>query len=133
VTPRPNFLVFLGDRYGWRPLPYEISSEEFKRLEAAIHNTVEHQLINRWYQPDKNAVPPVYCLQSRTGEYIDDPAWRAIERQLLKVLLRAATDAALAQGERLKYGCSATEQEIVHGALSVPDAADHVFGFMRRI
>jgi hypothetical protein len=22
VTPRPNFIVLLGDRYGWRPLPF---------------------------------------------------------------------------------------------------------------
>ena len=25
VSPRPNFLVLLGDRYGWRPLPEEVS------------------------------------------------------------------------------------------------------------
>ncbi len=24
TTPRPNFIVLLGDRYGWRPLPVEI-------------------------------------------------------------------------------------------------------------
>ena len=24
TTPRPNFMVILGYRYGWRPLPYEI-------------------------------------------------------------------------------------------------------------
>ena len=24
VTPRPNFIVLLGDRYGWLPLPSQI-------------------------------------------------------------------------------------------------------------
>lgn len=24
VTPRPNYIVLLGDRYGWRPLPFAI-------------------------------------------------------------------------------------------------------------
>src|SRR5215211_7511778 len=24
VTPRPNFIILLGDRYGWRPIPDEI-------------------------------------------------------------------------------------------------------------
>ena len=27
VTPRPNCIVLLGDRYGWRPLPFEIQSD----------------------------------------------------------------------------------------------------------
>lgn len=30
VTPRPNFVVLLGDRYGWRPLPDEIPATEFE-------------------------------------------------------------------------------------------------------
>jgi hypothetical protein len=25
ISPRPNFLILLGNRYGWRPLPEEIS------------------------------------------------------------------------------------------------------------
>ena len=36
ITPRPNFIVLLGDRYGWRPLPPEIEAGEFGRLIAAI-------------------------------------------------------------------------------------------------
>src|SRR5512137_803561 len=32
VSPEPNFLILLGDRYGWRPLPEEITPEEFERL-----------------------------------------------------------------------------------------------------
>ncbi len=34
VTPRPNFLVLLGDHYGWRPLPPQIPAEEFDALAA---------------------------------------------------------------------------------------------------
>src|SRR5687767_1290629 len=30
VTPRPNFIALLGDRYGWRPLPYEIPALEYE-------------------------------------------------------------------------------------------------------
>jgi len=29
---RPNFIVLLGDRYGWQPLPSRISAEEFERV-----------------------------------------------------------------------------------------------------
>src|SRR5262245_15580630 len=30
VTPRPNFILLLGERYGARPLPYEIPAGEFE-------------------------------------------------------------------------------------------------------
>ena len=33
ISPEPNFLVLLGDRYGWRPLPEAISQVEFEALE----------------------------------------------------------------------------------------------------
>ncbi len=32
VSPRPNFLILLGDRFGWRPLPYAIPADEFEHL-----------------------------------------------------------------------------------------------------
>ncbi len=32
TSPKPNFIVLLGDRYGWRPLPYEIPADEFERI-----------------------------------------------------------------------------------------------------
>ena len=35
ISPRPNFLILLGNRYGWRPLPEEISVAEFQALKRA--------------------------------------------------------------------------------------------------
>jgi uncharacterized protein DUF4062 len=32
ITRRPNFIALLGARYGWRPLPAEISADEFDNL-----------------------------------------------------------------------------------------------------
>src|SRR5947208_10491818 len=32
VSPRPNFIVLLGERYGWRPLPAAIPVDEFEQL-----------------------------------------------------------------------------------------------------
>ena len=40
VSPEPNFLVLLGNRYGWRPLPEEISVDEFQALERAAAQVV---------------------------------------------------------------------------------------------
>lgn len=34
--PQPNFIVLLGDRYGWRPLPSRIDESEFNDLKALI-------------------------------------------------------------------------------------------------
>ena len=30
TSPRPNFIVLLGDCYGWRPVPFEILADEFE-------------------------------------------------------------------------------------------------------
>ena len=35
TSPEPNFLILLGNRYGWRPLPEVISVEEFEKLKTA--------------------------------------------------------------------------------------------------
>jgi len=35
ISPKPNILILLGDRYGWRPLPEEITAEEFEALACA--------------------------------------------------------------------------------------------------
>jgi hypothetical protein len=32
VTPRPNFLVLLGDRYGWCLLPPRVPADELEAL-----------------------------------------------------------------------------------------------------
>ena len=193
VTPRPNFIVLLGDRYGWRPLPYEIPASEFEEIERHITDVEEKRLLNTWYKRDDNAVPPVYCLQRRTGksviangvkqsplpvDYEDHAIWeKKVERPLRMALLNAANkidcfvvpprnddsslrpvneggmsqSSELAKGkqflrsviasetkqsptiDRLKYTASATEQEIYHGALKVPDAKEHVFCFFRKI
>jgi len=60
VTPRPNFIVLLGDRYGWRPLPFAIPADEFEVIEVRISDANDRALVHRWYKRDDNAVPPVY-------------------------------------------------------------------------
>jgi Domain of unknown function (DUF4062) len=137
-TPRPNFLVLLGDRYGWRPLPEEIPTDEFERLSERL-TPEERSLLGGeenaegWYRRDGNAVPPVYCLRPRGGIFAGYAAWeRLVERPLQNALCRAAEEAGLQGAARARYTASATEQEIWRGALDVPDAAEHVFCFFRQ-
>jgi hypothetical protein len=37
ISPKPNFIILMGDRYGWRPLPYEIPNAEFQQILKEIH------------------------------------------------------------------------------------------------
>jgi len=49
----PNFLVMLGERYGWVPLPCVIESVEFEALYTLI-NEEEKKNLNKWYIKDFN-------------------------------------------------------------------------------
>src|SRR5688572_7062594 len=105
VTPRPNFLILLGDRYGWRPLPYEIPAEEFEAIAQGVPDIHERALLEHWYRKDENAVPPVHRLQPREvetssgGGSTQEPdaageaaaaAWGRTERELRRILARAS-------------------------------------------
>jgi len=129
---KPNFIVLLGDRYGWCPLPYEIPASEFEEIERRVNDSSTHELLATWYRRDDNAVPPVYCLQRRTGEFVDLSVWEErVERPLRAALLEAVAGMDLPEDDRLKYDSSATEQEIVRGAMKVEDAREHIFCFFR--
>ncbi|MFY9573559.1 MAG: AAA family ATPase [Blastocatellia bacterium] len=133
VTPRPNFIVLLGDRYGWRPLPAETPAAEFEEILDGIESRIDLNLLKRWYRRDDNAVPAAYLLQPRDGEYESPSKWESIEHQLRTILLDGIEKVALLETETLKYIRSATEQEIISGLFNVPDAHQHVFCFFRKI
>ncbi|MGQ0734254.1 MAG: AAA family ATPase [Acidobacteriota bacterium] len=150
VTPRPNFLVLLGDRYGWRPLPPEIPADEWHLIVQHFRDQGETgerrlRMLEAWYSLDENARaggnPPGACvLASRasdergTDRYEDGQVWESeVERPLRAILEDAVTALRFDEWRRLKYGGSATAQEIARGALGVRDAAEHVFCFFRTI
>jgi WD40 repeat protein len=132
TSPRPNFIVLLGDRYGWRPLPAEIPADEFEKIIAKVAKD-EKVLLEKWYRRDDNALPPVYCLQPRSGEFVEYKAWEKVENNLRQTFLSAIEKLAFSADATLKYTASATDQEIVAGALKVTDADEHVFCYFRGI
>jgi hypothetical protein len=145
TSPKPNFIVLLGDRYGWRPLPAEIPAAEFEEIltrvtpderELLLWADVQPNDKKGWYRRDDNAVPAVYCLQprQRQSELADYAAWeKKVERPLRRALLAATAGMNLSPEQRLKYEASATEQEINAGAIKAHDAREHVFCFFRSI
>jgi hypothetical protein len=134
TSPRPNFIILLGQRYGWCPLPPQINAVEFESLLAVLPDP-DRQHLKQWYRCDNNAVPAEYYLQPREGSFKEGEAWAKEEWELRTLLIGAINCIGWANTDarRLKYEASATHQEILHGALQVRDTIDHVFGFFRNI
>jgi hypothetical protein len=56
--------VFLGQKYGYRPIPTYILSSELQMLRDDLANSgADPVLLDTWYRKDSNAVPPVSVLQ----------------------------------------------------------------------
>ena len=88
TSPEPNFLILLGNRYGWRPLPEVISVEEFEKLKTAAQQIQSEpvdpakqltdqqtkllkravNVLDEWYLLDENAKP--FGEKFPIGEYI---------------------------------------------------------------
>jgi small GTP-binding protein len=136
ISPRPNFIFILGDRYGSRPLPPEIMASEFDAILYSISGTQEEQnharsLLTTWYREDKNATPPLYQLIPRENDYQKNDIWGPIEQQINYVFQNTVSRMNFDPKSSAKYLCSITEQEIIKGVFEVPDAKAHVFGFIR--
>lgn len=132
-TPRPNFLIILGERYGWRPLPYQIPASEFAAIVAHVADQADLALLADWYLRDENAVPAAFVLQPRQDEFRERSRWEPVEQELRRVLTSGLAVAELGESAAFKFWASATEQEISYGALKVPDAHEHVLCFLRTI
>ncbi len=142
VSPRPNFLILLGERFGWRPLPAAIPADEFERL--LPHLTESEKTLacwqesntepTGWYRRDDNAIPPQFLLQPRQrgSRFEVYDTWESqVERPLVAALERAALAAGLSPAEMVKYSLSATGQEIELGTMQAADAPGHVLAFLR--
>jgi hypothetical protein len=103
---------------------------EFDALLQHIPAGDGRSLAGQWYRLDENAVPPEYCLLTRTGEFVTPTAWHLVEQTLHQTLAQAARVAGLPETE--KYEASATHQEILAGLGNTQADRQHVFGFVRR-
>ncbi len=128
---KPNFIVLLGERYGWRPLPARIEAKEFDAILGRIPDAGERTLVENWYRRDENAVPPEYLLKPRSGEFVDRDRWQKIEEKLGRFLRRAAQAAGLPSEALVPYLASATHQEILKGLGATKQDREHVFAFFR--
>lgn len=121
-SPKPNFIILLGERNGWIPLPEELSLKEAETVQQqATYN--ELQIFNHWYRIDTNQLPePIVLLQPRYGDFIDNDKWEHEAYLPLKNLFDRV----------FKKSISATALEISHGIRTMEDA-QYVTAYFRSI
>nr|XP_018912430.1 PREDICTED: NACHT and WD repeat domain-containing protein 2 isoform X2 [Bemisia tabaci] len=147
----PNFVVFLGQKYGYRPIPTYILSSELQMLrdELAAGGT-DVTLLDTWYRKDANAVPPVSVLQPISSILInfnnkrvpklqqhDQAVWWDTLAKMQKLLRKAAQ--SLANSGKIdkdimhNYFMSVTEREVINGILNVKNTKNHCLAYVRYI
>lgn len=147
----PNFVVFLGQKYGYRPIPtYILASELAQFREVLLTMGQEVVLLDTWYKKDSNAVPPVCILQPISSILVnfnnkrvpklqqEDQAkwWDTLDR--MQKLLRKAATTLFAQGQldfdsMHNYLMSVTEREVIRGILNVRNTKNHCLAYVRYI
>ncbi len=136
ISPKPNFLILLGEKYGWQPIPEIIPEGEMEQISRTLKGN-DKSLIERWYERDDNALPPEYVLQPRKDDNADYSSWEPVERELRKILRNSVSILNFRTEQKARYFASATHQEIIRGALNVPEGIEnpekHVFAFSRTI
>ncbi|HOT97085.1 MAG TPA: AAA family ATPase [bacterium] len=140
ASPRLNFVILLGERYGWRPLPSIIPLKEMESIAASL-SPAEYELLlwhedqdpraPGWYRLDANSVPPVYLLQPRQGLFEDQANWDPLEKRLHDLFTKSIGN--LPGRCQVRYTASVTEQEIHAGLFDMPEATDHVTCYFRQI
>ncbi|CAF0870188.1 unnamed protein product [Adineta ricciae] len=149
VSVGPNFVVFLGQKYGYRPLPTKIEGAEFALI-LSVSSPVDAKLLKQWYKLDSNNIPNLYCLQPVSSIFTnftnkahprlmeeDQSQWWETMGKLNRAVRSAAFE-LLKKGDfsaqdNHRYNWSVTEQEVVRGILNAKDTVDHTLAFFRHI
>lgn len=122
--------AFIGDRYGNRPIPATVPSSDFDSILMQVQSEDQRALFISSYRLDKNAVPPVYLLQSSVQS---ETSQQTVEDGLRDIFTVAAQKAAEKGAIRFAhpYSASITEQEIWNGVLLNDEPEMHCLVFVR--
>ncbi|MBN1568326.1 MAG: DUF4062 domain-containing protein [Acidobacteria bacterium] len=77
ITPRPNFIIMLGDRYGWQPLPLQIPAVEFEEI-----------------MPHLSADEVALLIRDENSD-ADSPTWQGTTEPILHPPERSASQSIL--------------------------------------
>eukprot|EP00294_Goniomonas_avonlea_P005636 CAMPEP_0114566320 /NCGR_PEP_ID=MMETSP0114-20121206/14820_1 /TAXON_ID=31324 /ORGANISM="Goniomonas sp, Strain m" /LENGTH=838 /DNA_ID=CAMNT_0001752705 /DNA_START=98 /DNA_END=2613 /DNA_ORIENTATION=+ len=138
----PNFLCLLGQRYGRRPFPTIIPSDEFDVLLEAAYNMNASSgaaLVAKWFQADNNRVPPVHMLLPIKTLLPDFEKPRSADRQRWQVEFKTlyqtieAASSFLDPERRARYTRSVTAREVEAGVLNAVDTRANSFALLRKL
>lgn len=129
-SPKPNFLLMIGEYYGWVPLPFVIKKSEFEQF-LPVCSPEDRKLLEQWYWFDENTTGGEYYLRPRQGEYERTEKWNQEQERLQRILIEAARMCHLPSQDMIRYTASATEQEIIEGFLGDPDICDNTIAVFR--
>lgn len=147
----PNFVVFLGQKYGYRPIPtYILSSELLMLRDDLAAAGIDVQLLDMWYKKDSNAVPPISVLQPISSILVnfnnkrvpklqaeDQAVWWDTLGKMQKLLRKAAhslyTQNKIDKDAMHNYFMSVTEREVINGVLNVKNTKNHCLAYVRYI
>lgn len=136
LSPKPNFVLLLGQRYGYIPIPEVIPNSLYGKIRDFFTQDIESEpllLWDNWYQQDSNDLERKWLTKPHDEcNGYSDPS---IQGALKKGLKRAAEslDLNLSEGEKCDLTGSATEQEIQKGIFDQAGSSDHVFVWRRVI
>lgn len=148
----PNFVTFLGQKYGYRPIPTYIEAKEFTNLCDALKDLQisEVDLLYTWYKEDTNAIPSTFILQPISSILIhfnnkkepelmakDQSTWWSTLTKLQKVLRIAAchlhSKGIMNDEEKHNYIMSVTEREVINGVLKLKETRNTCLAYVRHI
>ncbi|XP_043227949.1 NACHT and WD repeat domain-containing protein 2-like isoform X1 [Amphibalanus amphitrite] len=147
----PNFVVFLGQKYGYRPIPTYIVASEFVMLrDALLAMGTDVTLLDTWYMKDTNAVPAIYILQPISSILInfnnkrvpklqqeDQATWWDNMCKMQKLFRKAAqtlySTNKIDHEAMHNYFMAVTEREVIRGILSVKNTKNHCLAYVRYI
>lgn len=129
ISPKPNFIVMTGQRYGWIPLPNELEYGDFNILYQSANNS-EREIITFWYEyiAGKYILKPNHAYDETIHK--KEFCFKKAEHIMSKLTQRVAQyDYNFAH----RYCLSATEQEIWEGLFSQEELADNTVYYDRTL
>lgn len=122
LSPKPNFILLLGQRYGWIPLPSKISEKDFQSL---LENAAPEisKILNKAYRLDLNLTVPAYILLPPIDILEDDEDYETSIAEPLRKHIASILPELMH---------SATEHEIIKGVYESQGSAEHIIAYFRK-
>jgi hypothetical protein len=128
ISPKPNFIVLLGQRYGTQLPPPKIKASTFEVLLLSA-SVEDRKTLSELYERDENQLPEAIYVLKPKGKWDKKYSHEII----LETLRKLADKSELDESELNQFYMSVTHHEINKGILEVPNAHEHVTIYERTI